>query len=202
MNRKLIILVGLIALLFVATPVLAGGWVVITLDSLPEGIQAGEPLEISFMIRQHGKTPTHDVSPILMAKNTTTGEKFQVAAEKAKEIGRFTVTVNFPSAGAWEWSISAEPFPQITTLAPITVLAPEMPVASEKQAAPEMLAAPEKTIAQENSAPDPSLPWQLILRWSGLALLAAGLALIILDRRPRQKTTSPVSSDWLGDIHD
>ncbi len=85
MTRKFIILVGLLALLFTAVPVLAGGWVVITLDSLPEDLQADRPVAISFMVRHHGKEPTHDVSPFLTATNKATGEEIRIAAEKAPE---------------------------------------------------------------------------------------------------------------------
>ncbi len=183
MTRKFIILAGLIALLFIATPALAGGWVLITPDSLPEGIHAGEPLEISFMVRQHGQTPTHNVSPILVATNKDTGEQIWVEAEKARETGRFVVTANFPSTGVWEWSISAEPYAQYTTLAPINVLAPEQATVQEQ------------AIEPDNIAPPYNFPFQAILRWGGLSLLAAGLALIIFDQRRRQAITSPVSGD-------
>ena len=183
MIRKFIILAGLIAFLFAATPALAGGWVLITLDSLPEGIHAGEPVEISFMVRQHGQTPTHNVSPILVATNTITGERIRVEAEKARETGRFIVTVDFPSTGVWEWSISAEPYAQYTTLAPINVLAPKQAIVQEQ------------SIEPDNITPTYNFPLQAVLRWGGLSLLAAGLALIIFDQRRRQAITSPVSGD-------
>ncbi len=183
MNRKFIIVVGLIALLFIATPVLAGGWVLITLDSLPEGVRANETVEINFMVRLNGQTPTHNVSPILVATNKDTGEQIRVEAERTRKTGHFIVTVDFPSTGVWEWSISAEPYAQNATLAPITVLAPEQVIT------------PEQAIEPDNLAAIYNSPLQAILRWGGLSLLAAGLALIIFDRRRRQEITSVVSGD-------
>ena len=189
MTRKFTILIGLFALLFTAAPVLAGGWVVITLDSLPEGIQAGRPVEISFMVRQHGKDPTHDVSPILTATNNATGEEIRIAAEKALETGRFVVTANFPNTGTWEWSISAEPFEQRATLAPLTILGPEQAAASEKVVGPEQVLSPNTIV------PSDDFSWQIFLRWGGLLLLATGLALIIIAQRRRPSIPSPVSGD-------
>ncbi|MBL8103614.1 MAG: hypothetical protein JNM02_13855, partial [Anaerolineales bacterium] len=43
----------LLALAF-TIPAFAGGWAVITLDEFPSEVHASQPLEIGFMIRQHG----------------------------------------------------------------------------------------------------------------------------------------------------
>jgi len=66
------------ALLALAAPALAGGWAVITLDSLPKEVRAGQPLHLGFVIRQHGRTPVntdwdgHALKPVLTARKTTT----------------------------------------------------------------------------------------------------------------------------------
>ena len=36
---------------------LAGGWAVVTVEQLPDYVEAGKPLTLTFMVRQHGVTP-------------------------------------------------------------------------------------------------------------------------------------------------
>jgi hypothetical protein len=176
MIRRIILIVGILMLLLPAAVALAGGWVVISLDALPDHIRAGEPVTLSFMVRQHGRTPIHDVEPKLTATNVETGQQIEASAEPMKELGRFIVTVDFPSKGLWEWSISAEPFPQTMTFAPLIV-----------QSAPG-LASPEP-----NS--QPTLAMQTTLRWGGLVLLVAAVTLFAVSRRRERSATTPVSGD-------
>lgn len=176
MIRKVILMVSLLLLLLSAASALAGGWVVISLETLPQQIHAGEPLQVSFMVRQHGQTPIHSVEPMLTASNAETGERIQVKAEPAKELGRFLATVDFPSAGVWEWSISAEPFPQTAAFAPLSV-----------QAARET--------GVTGSTIQPALDGQAVLRWSGLTLLVASVLIFALDRRRASKVAAPASGD-------
>ena len=176
MLRRIILIIGLLALLLPAAGALAGGWVVVTLETMPGQIQAGEPMELSFMVRQHGRTPTHDVSPVLTATNAESGRRIQADAEPASKVGRFTVEVSFPDAGLWEWSISAEPYVQTTTFAPLTVLAAERAAGSQQ-------------IDQAGRG------WQVPLRWGGLALLGVAVILVVLNRRRGQEIVAPASGD-------
>lgn len=191
MIRRTVFLIGLFVLLLPAAAALAGGWVVITLDDLPEQIRTGEPTELTFMIRQHGKTPTHDVEPVLTATNAETGERIQIKAEPAKEIGRFMVAIDFPSAGLWQWSISAEPFPQTMAFAPLTVL-PAEKVAGMKQV---QQAAPAAQAAGPVEADLAGLAWQTPARWLGLAFLVAAGALFLVSRRRERAVVAPASGD-------
>jgi len=50
---------AIVALLALATPALAGGWAVVTLDSLPREVRAGASFQLGFTVLQHGKTPTN-----------------------------------------------------------------------------------------------------------------------------------------------
>ena len=50
---------AILALLALAIPALAGGWAVLTLDSLPREVRAGAGIQLGFVVRQHGKTPTN-----------------------------------------------------------------------------------------------------------------------------------------------
>ncbi len=174
MIRKIILLVGILLLLVPAAAALAGGWVVVTLESLPGQIYAGQPAAFSFMVRQHGRTPIHNVEPKLTATNTETGQQIEVKAEPMKELGRFMVTVDFPSEGAWEWSIQVPSFNHTATFAPLTVLPAAEPAAS----------------AQTNPA---AFQWQMLARWAGLALLVTAVILFAVSRR--RGTVVPASGD-------
>lgn len=127
----------LLALLGVA-PALAGGWAVVTLDGVPQGIQAGQRLSLGFMVRQHGVTPIDTpygaggppLAPILTARNAATGEAMRAEGRKEGPLGHFVVDFVAPAAGSWTWQIEPQPF-AATDLGTLTVLpagAPPAPV--------------------------------------------------------------------------
>jgi hypothetical protein len=63
-----------VAMLALAAPALAGGWAVVTLDSLPREVRAGQSFQLGFVVRQHGITPTNQdldgkpLKPVLTAR--------------------------------------------------------------------------------------------------------------------------------------
>lgn len=123
MTRRLISLCLALGTMLALTGVaLAGGWAVVTLDSLPREIRAGEPLTLGFMVRQHGITPTESITPFLSARQVATGETLRVAARKEGVPGHYVVDVTFPSAGAWTWKVTPDPF-EATEFGTVTVLA-------------------------------------------------------------------------------
>lgn len=89
-----------------AIPAFAGGWAVITLDEVPTGIVAGEPITIGFTVLQHGKTPMNDLAPTITA-NLDKEQEFVVDAKPDGKPGHYTATVTFPKDGDWMWSINA-----------------------------------------------------------------------------------------------
>ncbi len=106
MKRK--VLFGLLsaAALFVAVPIaLAGGWAVVSLDALPTGVAAGQPVTIGFRVLQHGRQPLAGLAPQVLAWRQDTGEAFEVAAIEAGPAGHYQAALIFPSAGRWEWAI-------------------------------------------------------------------------------------------------
>jgi hypothetical protein len=119
---KVIFLVGLG--LMVGLPVSAGGWAVVSLDSLPGEVRAGTPLQIGFTVRQHGHKLIGDVSPVLIAHNSETGTEIQVEARQEGGFGHFVAEITFPEAGSWSWEITPRPFPTINKFVPLTVLPP------------------------------------------------------------------------------
>ena len=87
-------------------PVFAGGWAVITLDELPSGVVAGEPLTVGFTVLQHGITPMTDLEPTVSAQ-LSNGKPLMFFATPEGKPGYYTATLTFPEPGEWEWSVQA-----------------------------------------------------------------------------------------------
>ena len=174
MLRRLGVISILLVVLLLAGPALAGGWSVVTLDSLPGDVRAGEPLTVGFMVRRHGQTPTNGASPTLSARNTVTGESISVNARQSGESGHYVADVVFSSEGVWEWSIVTSG--QETRLAPLTVMQPKAPLAG--------------------SGPSvEALPLRETLRWTALATLAAAAFLAFIAVRQRDVVGAPAAGD-------
>ena len=89
------------ALAAVVVPVAAftfGGWVVITVDSLPEYAVAGTPTTLTFAVRQHGMTMLSDLRPYVVARNSSTVVE---AKSGTTPDGRYSTTMTLPREGAW-----------------------------------------------------------------------------------------------------
>ncbi len=144
-------------------PALAGGWAVVTLDSVPQAVQAGQQLSLGFIVRQHGLTPIDTVAPILTARNTATGEMLRAEARKEGPLGHFVVDLTAPAAGDWTWQIEPRPF-GATTLGTLSV----SPVATPTATAP--FAGPLSALSDVAFLRDG-------LRWFGLLLLLFAVGL-------------------------
>lgn len=115
---------ALLIAIVLAVPVFAGGWAVITLDKLPTGVVAGEPLTIGFTVLQHGKTPMTDIAPTVTAM-LSKSDTFVVKAKAEGKPGHYVATLTFPKEGNWEWSIQAftmdQAMPELSVAAPKAV---------------------------------------------------------------------------------
>jgi len=127
-------MVVVIAMLALVAPALAGGWAVVTLDSLPREVRAGQSFQLGFVVRQHGKTPTNQdldgkpLKPVLTARKQGTAtssrdggtlvliaahasvqakgeETIRVEARQEGAVGHYVADVVFPSDGVWAWQI-------------------------------------------------------------------------------------------------
>jgi mono/diheme cytochrome c family protein len=123
----------LLALVF-AAPVFAGGWAVISLDELPTGVVAGEPVTVGFTVLQHGITPMSGLEPTVTA-TLLKDEQFTAFAKPDGKPGHYTATLVFPKEGEWRWSIQAfsmdQLMPMLTVAPAVTgVVAQSEPVQS------------------------------------------------------------------------
>jgi len=129
MKSRMILVAGLMlaGTLLLVSPALAGGWAVITLDELPGEVVAGRPLEIGFMVRQHGVTPMEGLTPNVYARQADLN--VIAHAKEQGETGHYVATLTFPQAGEWTWSIQA--FTGNQPMPPLSVI--EAPVASQSE---------------------------------------------------------------------
>jgi len=79
-----------------------GGWAVITVDDFPETVAAAQPVNLSFVVRQHGLTLLPNLSPIV----TATRGKLEVAGKvQGKAAGHYAAQLVLPEAGKWSITI-------------------------------------------------------------------------------------------------
>jgi mono/diheme cytochrome c family protein len=124
--RRIIGILAIGALLVAATPAAFGGWAVITIESLPEYLEAGQPTTLTFMVRQHGQTPMADLSPTVSLQPRGAHFAFgrsTVTAMAAGAPGRYQATVTAPDTGAVRLTIDANWHAAEIALLPIPVVA-------------------------------------------------------------------------------
>ena len=88
------------ALALIAVPAVAftfGGWVVITVDSLPEYAVAGKPTTVTYTVRQHGMTLLGGLRPYVVARN---GSGLVEAKAGETSPSHYSATLNLPRDGA------------------------------------------------------------------------------------------------------
>jgi len=127
----------LILTLTFTIPAFAGGWAVITLDELPNGVIAGEPLEIGFIVRQHGVTPMAGLDPVISARLPGLAETVTAKAKADGKVGHYVATLTLPQAGEWEWTIQAftvnQPMPPLTVMTSSLAIEKPVPVPASPQ---------------------------------------------------------------------
>ncbi|GIK56802.1 MAG: hypothetical protein BroJett015_24650 [Chloroflexota bacterium] len=85
----------------------AGGWAVLTLESWPENVVAGEPFTVRYALRQHGNHLISRIEGTVTAVHTETGERLQFTATDTDETGYYEATLLLPAAGEWRWYIDS-----------------------------------------------------------------------------------------------
>jgi mono/diheme cytochrome c family protein len=99
----------------------AGGWAVITVQDLPDYVEAGKPLELTYMVRQHGHTPLEKLRGRVEATSgrvTATGTVRPVLEKP----GLYAASVTLPSAGDWTITIRSGFGNSDATLLPLPVV--------------------------------------------------------------------------------
>lgn len=99
--------------------VYAGGWATITVADLPDYFVAGQSVNLSFTVRQHGVKLMDDLTPSLVAVNGAVTVTASIHREGSNYHAKFTV----PKPGQWTITIKSSFGPNDITLLPIQALA-------------------------------------------------------------------------------
>jgi cytochrome c2 len=175
MKARILLVASLLLVMtfLLVSPVLAGGWAVITLDELPGEIIAGQPLEIGFTVRQHGVTPMDGLEPTIHARQA--GFTLTEQAKAQGETGHYTATLTFPQAGEWTWSIRAftgdQPMPPLSVIA-----APAIAQSKTQTPAPVNFSLLAGTLGLAGLVAGAFVAFRRKARWA-IALFFAGLVL-------------------------
>ena len=95
-----------LVLLIVATTAFAGGWAVITVQSLPEYLVVGKPTTVTFLIRQHGRTLA-DMNASLSAESSD-GLSAKGVVTRTGNPGEYKAVLSVPQPGDWTIRIDAD----------------------------------------------------------------------------------------------
>lgn len=115
--RHTVIGATLLLVAVLSVSISAGGWAVVTLDSLPTFV-AGQETTVGFTLRQHGNTLLAGMHPSeITFHNVESGQRLAFPAPDDGPQGHYAARVTLPRAGAWEWSINnfgEHPMPSLT----------------------------------------------------------------------------------------
>ncbi len=156
---------ALVLVFVLAVPAFAGGWAVISLDELPTGVVAGEPITVGFTVLQHGRTPLNGLEPTVTA-TLSKEEQFIVRAEQSGDADHYVATMIFPQEGEWRWSIQAFTMDQL--MPTLSVAAPVAGMTSEP-------------VTKTEPVQGPPVPMMWIVR--ALALGVGAVSLVFAFRR-------------------
>jgi len=97
-------------LLTLAVPVLAGGWAEIVADAQTseQPPVEGQPVDVGFVVLQHGITPAPWETATVHFTNASTGETIDVVATNDRADGHFAATATLPDAGFWSWQVTLQ----------------------------------------------------------------------------------------------
>ena len=174
----------------------AGGWAVTTLDDTPVPA-AGEPMDVSFTIRQHGVTPV-DVDDVAVIVAASDGTATVFPATSDGRTGHYVATVTFPEAGPAKWSVRQGWFGE-QELGAVTVAPPTGAAAASSGASTANAASSAKAVQTADASSlgtttttttSYRFPWIVRVGLPALAVLLAGAALAdALSGRPRRHRT-------------
>ncbi len=108
----------------------AGGWATITVADLPDHLVAGQPVQLSFTVRQHGVKLMDDLTPTLEAVHGAEKVTASVRRDGTNYHAKFTL----PKPGAWAITIKSSFGPNDVSLLPIQAVASNAAVKSLSEA--------------------------------------------------------------------
>ena len=98
----------------------AGGWAVITVEELPNQIVVGQPVTLTYSVRQHGRTLLSGLRGSLEAQ--AAGQTVREDAAPGLDVGRYDVSFTLPRPGTWIITLRSGFGNNAITLMPIPVV--------------------------------------------------------------------------------
>ena len=136
-KRPRSLLVLLATLTCVVATLYAGGWSIITLNEYPDHAVAGEQLDLTFSVRQHGNNLLEGLKPLVQASMQGT-PKINVAARPTTNTGEYTATLRLPATGEWTISIDGSFNPEDKTRSYNAIVLPPLKVVHDTASAPSL----------------------------------------------------------------
>lgn len=106
--KQLIAALGILVALVIGVPATstAGGWVVVSLDAVPE-LRSGDSVDVGFTVLRHGVTPesSGDLAVVLTDSN---GGVHRFDAVQQGAVGHHVATIDVPTAGDYRWRVTGE----------------------------------------------------------------------------------------------
>ena len=106
--RKLLAFTAIAAGLVIGLPTTssAGGWVVVSLDTMP-AVHAGDDTDVGFTVLRHGVTPeSSDDLAIVLIEPDGTSHRFEAVQDGA--VGHHVATITWPDEGEYRWRVTGE----------------------------------------------------------------------------------------------
>jgi hypothetical protein len=107
-RRSVATLAAVALLLALAAPVFAGGWADIVADAQTTEPVEGQPVDVGFVVLQHGQTPAPWETATVHFTNASTGKTIDVIATNDRKDGHFVATATLPEAGYWSWQVTLQ----------------------------------------------------------------------------------------------
>ena len=76
--------------------------------AIPCEVVEGRPLEVGFLVLQHGQTAAPWETATVHFTNTSTGKTMDVVASNDRADGHFTATATLPEPGYWSWHVTLQ----------------------------------------------------------------------------------------------
>jgi mono/diheme cytochrome c family protein len=134
MNRALHRLTLTAACFALSATLFAGGWAVVTLDTLPERMRAGEPITLGYTVRQHGVRLLDGLNGAVEA--SAGSHRVKTPARWDGRPGHYVATLTIPEPGQWSITIQSGFGGQGTlSLLPLEVQEPAARPAAEASSA-------------------------------------------------------------------
>ena len=126
MKSYLRFMLGFVAVFALVTAAYAGGWAIITVNQLPDYAVAGQPLTLTFSVRQHGKTLLSELHPTIQTA-APGGRTIKVAAMRTASPGEYSARLTAPEPGEWKITIVSGFNTSTATLPVMKVVGPGSP---------------------------------------------------------------------------